>query len=172
MKVSKYNFKQVQSLYPKSKHFLNLKNINDFSGLPAPVRSLSWWYNRVVERGWQIDTSLTFSLSFWSCFCSFFVLLLVCLSFSRTSTSCRSSWVNFSFWLSMNLVSLFSFLQSTQTHNAADVYTHTDRETWETCLTSPQSSAPRSSASCCLSAHCSSHPDLWCPLESGVSPLL
>lgn len=52
----------------------------------------------------------TFSLSFCSCLWSFLVLFLVCLSFSRTSTSWRSNWVNFSFWPSMNLVSLPTFL--------------------------------------------------------------
>ena len=52
----------------------------------------------------------TFSLSFSSCFCSFLFLLFECLIFSRTSTSCRSSWVNFSFWVSMYLLSLFCFL--------------------------------------------------------------
>lgn len=60
--------------------------------------------------GPQFKGQHTFSLSFSNCFCSFLFLLLECLIFSRTPTSCRSSWVNFSFWVSIYLLILFCFL--------------------------------------------------------------
>lgn len=75
-----------------------------------------WGKMATLMLSWQImwlqfkKGQHTFSLSFSSCFCSFLFLLFECLIFSRTSTSCRSSWVNFSFWVSMYLLSLFCFL--------------------------------------------------------------
>lgn len=72
-------------------------------------------WDKVIELQATVDPlqpkgQHTFFWSFSSCFCSALFLLFECLIFSRTSTSCRSSWVNFPFWVSIYLLILFFFL--------------------------------------------------------------